>query len=126
LDTGFLELVGANFAERCQAKAQPGALDDSCATSAAALIPFPVGGQTIMVPINGYAGCCREDGHCGVVVDDIVSPLLGKVATLGLGCVDSAPFFANAPAPECGSVGGGGAPAGGAGPVAEGGAAGGP
>lgn len=123
LDTGFLALVGATFEDKCQAKDQPGALDDNCPASPASAIPFPSGGQTIVVPINGFAGCCRDDGRCGVVVDAIVSPALGTVATLGLGCVDSAPFFDNRPPASCGYAGAGGAgQAVGAGPIADAGA----
>jgi len=114
LDTESLTLVGANFKDQCQAAHQPGALDSACPTTAASSVPYPFAGQTIMVPISGFAGCCRDDGKCGVVVDDVVSPLLGKVATLGLGCVDSAPFFANQPAAACGSAAGGSDGAGGA------------
>ena len=39
---------------------------------------------------------------------------LVSLATLGLGCVDSAPFFANQPAAACGSAAGGSDGAGGA------------
>lgn len=116
LDTGFLALVGAAFSDKCQAKDQPGEPDTSCADTPASTIPFASGGQTIMVPINGFVGCCRNDGMCGVVVDDIVSPALGKIATLGLGCVDAAPFFPDSEPQACGAGGGGagGAGAGGA------------
>ena len=116
LDTAVLGLLGAPFSERCQALGQPGEVDANCPTSAASTIPVPFAGQTIMLPINGFVGCCRDDGKCGVVADDIVSPLLGPVASLGLGCVDSAPFFGNEPGAACG-VGGGAGGAAGAGGV---------
>jgi hypothetical protein len=119
LDTGFLALVGAAFEDSCQARDQPGEVDETCPMSSASTIPFDAGGQTIMVPIRGFAGCCRDNGTCGVVVDDVTSPLLGKLATLGLGCVDAAPFFPGEPPAECGAaVGGGGA--GGAGEASAG------
>jgi hypothetical protein len=116
LATGFLGLVGANFEEECQPRGQVGEVDESCPTTMPSAVPFPMGGTTIMVPIDGFVGCCRENGMCGVVVDDVVSPALGKLASLGLGCVDAAPFFPNqAPAACGGSVGGaGGGGAGGA------------
>ena len=114
LDTEFLTLVGATFKDQCQAAHQPGVPDSACPTTASSSVPYVFSGQTIMVPISGFAGCCRDDGKCGVVVDDVASPLLGKLATLGLGCVDSAPFFANQPAAACGTAAGGSDGAGGA------------
>jgi hypothetical protein len=125
LDTGFLALVGASFTDKCQPKAQPGEVDANCATTEPSTIPFPSGGNTIMVPINGFVGCCRDNGMCGVVVDDVVSPVLGKVATLGLGCVDAAPFFPGVTPVSCGAGGGGGGGAGGVGVGGAGGAGGG-
>ncbi|MES1189031.1 MAG: hypothetical protein ABUL60_34770 [Myxococcales bacterium] len=121
LDTSGLALLGIPFQDRCQALDQPGDVDPSCPTSAGSTVPVPLGGQTIMLPVNGFAGCCREDGKCGVVANDIVSPLIGTVATLGLGCVDSAPFFGNQPAAACGGGVGGAGGAGGA-PAEPGGA----
>lgn len=120
LDTGFLDLVGAKFEEKCQPKGQVGEPDTSCPTTAPSTIPF----NGIMVPINGFAGCCRDNGMCGVAVDDVISPALGKVVSLGLGCVDSAPFFPDATVAACGSGtgGAGGMSAGGAGGVSTGGA----
>lgn len=112
LDTGFLALVGASFKDKCQPKGQVGELDAGCPTTAPSTIPFESGGKTIMVPIQGFAGCCRDNGMCGVVVDEVVSPVLGKLATLGLGCVDAAPFFPSETPAACGS---GGASMGGAG-----------
>jgi hypothetical protein len=120
LDTGFLTLVGASFDEKCQAQDQPGDLDEACPTSDASTIPF----SGAMVPIAGFAGCCRENGTCGVVVNDVVSPILGKITSLGLGCVDATPFFDETPGKCGGGTGGaGGAGAGGAGGASPGGAA---
>jgi hypothetical protein len=115
LETEFLALVGAAFAESCQPRNQPGNLDRACPTSSASSIPFDTGGQTIMVPISGFAGCCREGGTCGVVVDDVRSPLLGNLATVGLGCVDAAPFFPGAAPAACGPASGGSGGSGGSG-----------
>jgi len=129
LSTGFLALVGAQFKDACQPKGQIGEVDEACPTSAPSAVPF--GG--VMLPIDGFVGCCRENGKCGVVVDDVNSSVAGKVASLGLGCVDAAPFFPGTTPASCGgSVGGaggggaGGAGAGGAGgePPAIGGAGG--
>ena len=122
LSTGFLGLVGAKFEEECQAKGQVGAIDNDCPTSAASMVPFS--GQ--MLPINGFVGCCRENGKCGVVVNEVVSPALGPVANLGLGCVDAAPFFPGETPDSCDGVSsGGGAGGGGAGGAAAGDGAGG-
>jgi hypothetical protein len=125
LATGFLGLVGAKFENDCQPKGQVGEVDEGCPTTAPSAVPFPMGGTTIMVPINGFVGCCRENGMCGVVVDDVVSPALGKLASLGLGCVDAAPFFPQGPAPKACGAGGGGAGGSGAGGASGGESAGG-
>ena len=121
LDTNVLALAGATFPDRCQAKDQPGVLDANCPTSAASSAPFPTGGTVIQVPISGHAGCCRDDGKCGVMVNELSSPAFGVVSKLGLGCVDSAPFFKGEPAASCG---GGGESFGGAPNVGAGGEAG--
>jgi hypothetical protein len=121
LSTAFLGLVGANFAEECQPRGQVGEVDESCPTTAPSAVPFPTGGTTIMVPIAGFVGCCRENGKCGVVVDDVVSSVAGKLATLGLGCVDAAPFFPGEAPASCGGDAGG-AGGGGAGGAASAGA----
>jgi hypothetical protein len=118
LDTSFLQVVGASFAETCQPRDQPGELDEGCPASADSQIPFGMS----MVPLSGFAGCCRPNGQCGVFVDKISSPVLGTLGTLGLGCVDAAPFFPGETVGTCGEAQGmGGAGAGGA---ASGGAAG--
>jgi hypothetical protein len=120
LNTGFLSLVGAQFTEVCQPKGQVGVVDEACPTTAPAMIPFQTGPATIMVPINPFVGCCRDNGMCGVVIDDIVSPVGGLIAKFGLGCVDAAPFFPGEPVAACGDSGAGGAA--GAGGVGAGGA----
>lgn len=124
LNTAFLALAGVTFKDLCQPKGQPGTLDAECTTSAASAVPFPSGDKTIMVPIDGFAGCCRANGKCGVVVDAVISPILGPLADLGLGCVDAAPFFPGTVPAACGSSGGaggaGGGEAGGAGGAAAG------
>ncbi|HEX2877281.1 MAG TPA: hypothetical protein VHP33_38795 [Polyangiaceae bacterium] len=79
--------------------------DTSCPTSPPTSAPFPSGDTTVAVPINGYLGCCRDDGTCGVLLNELSSPAFGVVSKLGLGCVDSAPFFNGKPAPACGSGG---------------------
>jgi hypothetical protein len=124
LDTGFLDLVGASFKDKCQAHDQPGDIDAECPTSDASTIPFDSGGSTIMVPIQGFAGCCRANGTCGVAVNDVTSPLLGKITSLGLGCVDAAPFFPGTTPKACGAdTGTGGAGGAGTGGAGTGGAA---
>ena len=99
LATGFLDLVGAHFEDACQPKGQLGDVDEACPTSADSAVPF--GGS--MIPIAGFAGCCRANGMCGVVVDDVTSPVAGKLASLGLGCVDAAPFFPGETIAPCGA-----------------------
>jgi len=122
LDTGFLSLVGATFKEVCQPLAQPGDLDDSCDAATGLTVPFQVGGNTLMVPLDPFPGCCREDGTCGVVVDDVTSGN-GKlpIGQFGLGCVDAAPFFGKTTSCGGGSGGAGGAGAGGDGSGGAGG-----
>lgn len=130
LNTGFLSLVGAQFKDICQAHAQPGDLDTTCADATGLIIPFESGGQTLMIPIDPFAGCCRANGTCGVVVDKITSGG-GKlpIADFELGCVDAAPFF-KGQVSNCatGGNGSGGAAAGGngSGGAATGGAGGNP
>jgi len=119
LQTGFLALLGVTFADACQARAQAGSLDASCPASGTRMLTYPAGSQTT-VPIEGFAGCCRENGKCGVALERILAPGFGKLAELGLGCVDSAPFFGGAAAPDCGATGG----AGGASFAGDGGASG--
>jgi hypothetical protein len=119
LDTGFLTLVGATFEETCQPKTQPGDVDETCPEASGLTVPFM--GATIA--LDAFVGCCRDNGKCGVVINNVTSSG-GKlpVAAFGLGCVDAAPFFEDAPA-SCGSAGGSGSGgAGGAGGAGAGGA----
>lgn len=131
VNTQFLAGVGAAFADQCQATGQVGARDTDCPTSAAQVLPV----MGMSLPVPGFVGCCRaETGTCGVIVDQITVSGL-PFAAPRLGCVDSAPFFANKPGSSCGdgAAGGaggagpgvGGAPAGGAAAGGEAGAAGG-
>ena len=132
VNTQFLAGVGAAFADQCQATGQVGARDADCPTSAAQALPI----MGMSLPVPGFVGCCRaETGTCGVVVDQITVSGF-PFAAPQLGCVDSAPFFANEPGAACGDgqVGGaggagpgpgpGGAPAGGVGAGGEAGLAG--
>jgi len=104
LDTGFLDLVGASFDEKCQPLAQPGTEDASCPDATGLKVPYGTG----EVALDPLAGCCREDGTCGVAVDNVT--VLGgiSIATFGLGCVDGKPFF-GAARPCGGGSGGNGA-----------------
>lgn len=114
LSTTFLALVGAQFSESCQAREQPGVEDESC--PAATGLQVPAG--AIMLDLDPLPGCCREDGKCGVVVDEVTaSDGRIPIAQFGLGCIEGAPFFDNK-ATSCGdgAGGAGGAGAGGAGP----------
>lgn len=118
----LLGALGGNFQDACQAKNQPGELDVACPDSPEQVLP--VMGMSLAVP--GFAGCCRaETGTCGVVVDKI---LVGGIplpfASPNLGCVDSAPFFADVSSAACGS-GSGGSGSGGAGGAESTGGAGG-
>lgn len=108
LDSGFLGLVGANFKDRCQVKNQPGDLDDACPAATGLMVPF----QGANIALDAFAGCCRPNGTCGVVVNAVTSGN-GKVplAGFGLGCVDGAPFFGG----EVTTCGAGGSGSGGSG-----------
>jgi hypothetical protein len=123
VNTQFLAGVGAAFAEQCQATGQVGARDAECPTSAAQVLPV----MGMSLPVPGFVGCCRaETGTCGVIVDQITVSGF-PFAAPQLGCVDSAPFFANEPGAACGdghAGGAGGAGAGGAGAGAGGAGAG--
>jgi hypothetical protein len=120
VQTQFLAGVGAAFPNQCQATGQVGARDAACPTSAAQMLPI----MGMSVPVPGFVGCCRaETGTCGVIVDQITVGGL-PFAAPQLGCVDSAPFFANKAGAACGDgqggAGGAGPDAGGAGPGASG------
>jgi len=123
LSTGFLALVGARFDDACQPLHQPGAEDAACPAATGLKVPYQSGPTTLMLPLTAFPGCCRENGTCGVVVDQAVSPGV-LTADLGLGCVDAAPFFPGQAIVKCGDSGGagsGGAGSGGTGSGGEGG-----
>jgi hypothetical protein len=110
LSMEFLKAGGAEFAESCQAKDQPGEPDTACPNSDAVTVPF--GGR--MVALDPFVGCCRPSGTCGVVVNDITfGNGLAALGQLSLGCVDAAPFFPNKAAVSCTPAGGGAGGAGG-------------
>jgi hypothetical protein len=117
VDTQFFAILGASFKDTCQATAQVGPVDTGCPDSASQMLP--VNGTLYSVP--GFAGCCRaETGTCGVVVDSVaVEGIPLPFAAPKLGCVDSAPFFANKAGAACGA-GTGGNGSGGAEPTAGG------
>jgi hypothetical protein len=94
------------FEETCQARDQPGDLDEAC--PAADMVAIPVGGQMAM--LDAFPGCCRPNGMCGVVVNDVsLGGGIIPVGSLGLGCVDAAPFFPDEDPVTCGAGGGGNA-----------------
>ena len=107
LNTGFLSLVGAQFTETCQLHDQPGTDEGFCAAATGLKVPF----QGREVDIDPFPGCCRPDGTCGVVVNDVTVGGVLPLAKLGLGCVEAAPFF-NGVSKRCdddsGAGGGGG------------------
>jgi hypothetical protein len=124
VSTQLLGVLGAQSQDVCQAKGQLGQPDPSCPDSPSQMLP--VMGTSFLVP--GFAGCCRaETGTCGVVVNQItIGGLPLPFASPQLGCVDSAPFFANEPGVACGAGmgGAGGAASAGAGGVSGAGASG--
>jgi hypothetical protein len=119
LDSTVLEAFGPTFEERCQARDQPGELDENCPNSTSAMVE---GGLNIEFP-----GCCRADGRCGYMLDTLFG-----VYPIGLGCVDSEPFLEGGTPAACGDGSGGAAGAGaggtpgGGGTPADGGASGSP
>jgi len=119
LTTTFLAQTGLSFGESCLAKNQPGDADDSCPSPTPAMVP--VMGTT--ATLDAFPGCCRAaTGTCGVLVNKVtLGQGLVPLGDLGLGCVDSAPFFPGVAAKACGAGAGG---AGGAGGATGGGAGG--
>jgi len=117
LDTTFLAAVGAQFSEVCQAHDQPGTDEGSCPAVTGLMVPV----QGVPLPLEAFPGCCRPDGTCGVVVNDVRAGF--PLATLNLGCVDAAPFFEGR-ARRCdepaGGAGGGGGAGGAGGAVTSG------
>jgi hypothetical protein len=113
LSTAFLGAAGVTVDKACEPKAQPGPIDDACPMPPVAVIPM---GDT-MISLDPFHGCCRADtGTCGVYVDAVtLGSGLVPLGKLGLGCIDSAPFFGGEPGAPCGASGGaGGAGSGGA------------
>jgi hypothetical protein len=134
LNTGFLALVGAQpFKDVCQAHDQAGDPNDACPAVSGLKVPFQMGGTTVMIDIDPFAGCCRPDGTCGVVVDKI-SAKGAPLANFSLGCIDAAPFMkgkvnkcsneSTGGAGGMGAGGGGGGEVSGGAPAAAGGAGG--
>ena len=127
LNTGFLSLVGAKFPEVCQAHNQPGEPSTTCGAASGLVVPFPTPtGATLMVTLDPFPGCCRPDGTCGVVIDQVTASG-AKLADFGLGCVDAAPFSGGVVkkcAADTGMGGAGGMSAGGEAGVYAGGAGG--
>lgn len=89
LDTTFLSLVGAKFTDTCQAHDQPGTDEGSCPDATGLTVPY--NGSDI--DVDSFPGCCRPDGTCGVEVNEVTSNGFLPIASLGLGCVEAAPFF---------------------------------
>jgi hypothetical protein len=99
LDTSIFSQVGLRFDPVCQERNQPGGLDASC----------PNGSFTAMgIPVN-FPGCCRPNGRCGYLVDQVA------IVNLDLGCVDSTPMLDGGTAPRCGGGTGGAGGSGGTG-----------
>ena len=82
----------------CQARQQAGAATSACPPSAPVASPVP-GFRDVQ-----SSGCCRaETSTCGYLLDTMHAEVDGTVPefssfdmTLGLGCVDAAPFDAAA------------------------------
>jgi hypothetical protein len=112
LDSSVLSAFGPTFTEACQPLAQPGELDPLCPASPAT--PVQGSGLTITFP-----GCCRPNHSCGYDLDK-----LAGLFTIGLGCVDSAPFLNGAAPQACGESAGAAGTEGGAGAAGSAAAAG--
>jgi hypothetical protein len=114
VDTSYLAPTGAGSA--CEPRNQPGKLDPACPSSSAMTMP----GMSTGLTFDPLAGCCRPDGSCGIMLDEVTTGGgLIPLAQLGLGCIDAAPFFPGEEPVSCGPSGsggvGGGAGQGGAG-----------
>jgi hypothetical protein len=105
LSTAFLATAGVKVDQECEPKAQPGPIDDACPIPPGAMIPM----GTTMISLDPFPGCCRADtGTCGVYVDAVTfGGGLVPLGKLGLGCLDSTPFFGE-PGAACGASGGAG------------------
>jgi len=116
LDTTLIGALGVMFEEACQPRDQPGTLDPECPGTESVMVD---GGFTIQFP-----GCCRPNGQCGYMADQIsLIPGLPGIM-LELGCVDSAPFLEGGTPEACGSGSGAGGAGGEAGMPGVGGTAG--
>jgi hypothetical protein len=88
LDGTRFEEFGANFEDPCQPLDQPGNEDPTCPAST----PIP----TELGPELQFPGCCKPDGQCGYLVNDAL-----MLVTIGLGCVDAAPFLDGGVPQDC-------------------------
>jgi hypothetical protein len=118
VDTALIGQLGVMFEQTCQPRDQPGTLDPECPATESVMVD---GGFTIQFP-----GCCRPNGQCGYMADEIalIPGLAAFTVELGLGCVDSRPFLEGGAPEPCGSGGGAGGAGGEAGTPGMGGAAG--
>jgi hypothetical protein len=119
VSTGFLGLIVPDFPNACAPKDQPGDVDEACPSAEGLAATVPLGGTMLEVAIDPLVGCCRPNGTCGVVLNDVTGNA-GKlpVGSFGLGCVDGAPFF-EGESTACGAGGGGSGGAGGTGAGGE-------
>jgi hypothetical protein len=109
LDSSGLAAYGASFGAVCQARNQPGVLDDNCPEVSTEV---PDSGGLVI----SFKGCCRPSGQCGYLLDKIAGAI-----EIGLGCVESEPFLDGGTSESCDPEGGGGG-SGGAPNAGEGGA----
>lgn len=113
LDTTLISAFGPSFEEPCQPLDQPGELDPECPGTDS--VQVPDAGLSVQFP-----GCCRSNGQCGYLVDEIrIGGVLPVV--FGLGCVDAAPFLDGGAPQSCNPDGGGQGGAGGQGGTGQGG-----
>jgi hypothetical protein len=73
----------------CVEQHQPGVRDDTCPST------------TITIGQRTLAGCCRPDGHCGFLADEVPAPD-GGIEMQNLGCLDANLLGVEAP-PACGA-----------------------
>lgn len=95
-DTSGLSSFGLAFEDPCQALDQEGQLDAECPRS-------PVVEVSVLGSFS-FAGCCRPEGQCGYLVEQVETLDLGLL----LGCVES-PFPDDEPG-SCTPGAGGGDP----------------
>lgn len=94
LDGSRFEDYGADFADPCQARNQPGVLDPTCPDTGTI--------QTEAGLSFSFKGCCTAESRCGYMVDDVAN-----IITLGLGCVGAEPFLEGGTPKACGDGAGG-------------------